>query len=191
MTPGPGLERCASRDCLHVQYLTAMEGLGQWGEHPLHSGEPPPSPRTVSLLLSPRSMTHDAPAFYRAMRRSSSGFPEIGNTARCLGARPKYEQEDGDIPVDATGYVQPRTGGMSMTFKDPHHLPQHRRPKSLGGVGKDPVFCFVGPSPDTLVPRQDTRANPHHFVLEPAGRCLFTEFTRNIATTQPKWEEVR
>jgi hypothetical protein len=136
-------------------------------------------------------MPHDAPVFYRAMRRASSGFPEVGNTARCLGARPKYEQEEGDIPVDAIGYVQPKTGGMSMTFKDPHHLPHHRRPKSLGGMGKDPVFCFAGPSPETLVPRQDTRANPHHFVLEPAGRCLFTEFTRNIATTQPKWEEVR
>jgi hypothetical protein len=47
---------------------------------------------------------------YRAMRPDSEGRPELGSTARMLGARPGR-----DIPVDDDGCVHPGPGRRTIS----------------------------------------------------------------------------
>ena len=76
---------------------------------------------------------------FRSMKMNSDGFPLCGESARCLGVRPKFDQ-NGDIPLDENGKVKPGTGGMSV-FDDPDKLPKHRKPFWMrGGEGRDSLF---------------------------------------------------
>ena len=94
--------------------------------------------------------------------------PRCGPDARSLGARVPR-----DIEPDDRGDVHPETGGMSVSPDDPRNLPQHRRPPSLGGPGKDPVFVvFVIADVDvgaSLVFRPDARNPGRHGFVEPAA----------------------
>jgi hypothetical protein len=75
---------------------------------------------------------------YRAMRAAADGLPEAGATARTLGARPGPGPGT-DISVIG-GRVQPGPHGMSVTMDDPTLLPKVRKPRSMGGDGRDPLF---------------------------------------------------
>jgi len=74
---------------------------------------------------------------YRAMRKETDGLPALGESSSTLGARAQV-----DIPVEASGRVRPETGGMSVAPDDPRRLPKPRRPFSLGGTGRHPVFAL-------------------------------------------------
>jgi len=62
--------------------------------------------------------------YYRIMRSSPDGAPLCGASATRLGVRDK------DVVIDSAGFVQPKTGGMSVTPDDPRHLPEEFRPES-------------------------------------------------------------
>ena len=106
----------------------------------------------------------------------------VGPTARTLGVRP-----DDDIPVVA-GMVQSRKGGMSVAPDHPSFLPDHRRPPTFGGTGKDPIW---GISTDSLgielTFRQD---GPWHGLFEPAREMSIGEFQRALADLASNWFQI-
>lgn len=58
------------------------------------------------------------------------------------------------LAVNASDPVLPRQGGMSVAPNDPLNLQRHRRPASLGGIGRDPVWYIEA---DDLGPDLDFR----------------------------------
>jgi hypothetical protein len=104
-----------------------------------------------------------------------------GPTARTLGVRP-----GDDIPV-VSGRVRPGTGGMSVAPDSPMNLPDHRRPPSLGGTGKDPVWAMTIDSlGDDLVFHQD---RPNHGLFEPAREMSIDDLQRALADLASKWSK--
>lgn len=120
---------------------------------------------------------------FRGMRGAADGSPELGNTAKTLGARPGI-----DIPVDEGGIVRPGTGGMSVN-DSPTGMPEFRRPPSFGGSGKDlNMYCIsscdIGPGL-----RYAPDAGGHGF-LEPAWEMPFSEYQGYLQGTAGSWSEV-
>ena len=119
---------------------------------------------------------------FRAMKEDSNGKPLTGRSARTLGVRicgPRI-----DIPICA-GRVYPQTGGMSVTPDCVMRLPKSRRPKSLGGWGRDPVFSLqVSDLSSSLTLRGD---KPTHALIEPSRCCLFEEFEQHLHDTKERW----
>jgi len=75
------------------------------------------------------------------MKAAADGFPEVGRSSRKLGVR--IDGPTPDIPVRSDRDVEPETGGMSVTLDSAANLPIARRPRSLGGFGRDPVFSLL------------------------------------------------
>ncbi|MDQ4071014.1 MAG: sugar-binding protein [Actinomycetota bacterium] len=124
------------------------------------------------------------PDIFRSMKRGAAG-PEVGPTARTLGARPGV-----DIPVDAAGRVKPGTGGMSVSPGSPHNLPSHRRPAELGGTGKDPVWCTgTCTLPEGLTYRPDPKNPSGHGFVEPSRPMTFNEYQQLLESTRKLWRE--
>ena len=123
------------------------------------------------------------------MRPDASGErPRVADGAATLDVRRGH-----DIPVDANGVVQPRSGGMSVVADAPSNLPGHRLPPELGGTGKGhAVFRIFQPSlPRCLVARQDNpRFHPEHRCIEPTQECLFEDFRVDIINTCDLWERI-
>ncbi len=117
---------------------------------------------------------------FRAMKANDDDLPIQGQSGRTLGARPGT-----DIPLSETETVAPGSGGMSVAPDDPGNLPNHRRPPSLGGDGRDPVFKIqVDLLPNSLTINQD---KPTHAMIEPACECLFDFYQTEIHNTQSDW----
>ena len=123
---------------------------------------------------------------YRSMKEDN-GMPEIGNSARSLGARPGYgpELDTGeDILVDTRGNVHPNEGGIS-TAPTPEDLPDFRRPPEFGGTGKDPVWKIntneLGPDLK-YVPDSST-----HGTIQPNHDMSYIDYQNALARTQPFW----
>jgi len=130
------------------------------------------------LGLCPKSKKR----LYRGMKETEEG-PEIGPSARTLGARP-----DVDISV-VNGQVEPDNGGISVSPDDPANLPPHRRPPALGGTGRDPVWEIDA---DDLGPhlRYDEDTPGKHGTIQPAYPMTLEEFQRRLAETQGRWRKV-
>jgi hypothetical protein len=125
----------------------------------------------------------DGTTLFRGMRGAADGSPELGSTAKTLGARPGI-----DIPVDEGGMVRPGTGGMSVN-DSPTGMPEYRRPPSFGGSGKDlNMYCIsscdIGPGL-----RYAPDAGGHGF-LEPAWEMPFSEYQGYLQGTAGSWGEV-
>jgi len=121
---------------------------------------------------------------FRAMKADKNNLPLAGQTSRTLGARPGGPP-DGDIPILENGLVLPSSGGMSVAPNDPRHLPPHRRPRSLQGNGRDPVFKLqVELLPESLKVRQDKST---HAMIEPSNECFFDFYQNQIHNTQSDW----
>jgi len=124
------------------------------------------------------------PDLYRAMRPAEGGRPSLGRSARSLGIRPQT-----DIPV-VEGMVSPLSGGMSVSLGDPRYLPEHRRPLSLGGTGKDPVYRLKARQvPKALAVRSDADLEGHAF-LEPAHVMPIETYEESIASSQRRWRRI-
>ncbi|MBV9281414.1 MAG: hypothetical protein JOZ41_15140 [Chloroflexi bacterium] len=121
------------------------------------------------------------------MKADNDGLPAVCSSARCLGVRPGTGFAT-DVEVDANGYVHPGTGGMSVAPNNPRNLPEIRRPRALGGLGKDPVWCIgAGMLGDNLVYRADA-ANPSgHGFIEPARPMLFEDYQSSLIGTRQHW----
>lgn len=119
---------------------------------------------------------------YGSMRAASDGQPECGSTARELGVRPT------DIRPNRHGNVKPGVGGMSVSPDSPRNLPTHRKPPSLGGDGRDPVWC-ISLLGRALRYRPDRRAPSEHGFVEPAATIHVTKYKRALCQTRARWEE--
>ncbi len=118
---------------------------------------------------------------FRAMRKADDGTPEVGPSARSLGARP-----DVDIPVDCDGCVHPGTGGVSASPDSPSHLPPHRRPQEFGGTGKDPVWKIESDSlGDDLRFVPDSKT---HGTIQPSRSMTLEEYQQALGETVYQWE---
>jgi hypothetical protein len=124
-----------------------------------------------------------AERIYRSMKIAGDGYPAPGPTARTLGVRSGV-----DIPVDVDGVVVGGNGGMSVAPDSPDHLPEHRRPTSLGGTGKDPVWELdVADLGDSLVYREDPLMPAVHGFIEPRRPMVFAEFEAALVETRRAW----
>ena len=79
---------------------------------------------------------------YRSMREETDGFPAVGPSGRLLGIRGDDTTTPDVAAVNPTDPVGPGDGGLSVAPGDPMLLLRHRRPPSLGGTGRDPVWCY-------------------------------------------------
>ncbi|MFN2595200.1 MAG: RHS repeat domain-containing protein [Actinomycetota bacterium] len=136
-----------------------------------------------SIRLPFGRVAEDGSTLFRGMRGAADGSPELGSSAKTLGARPGI-----DITVDEGGMVRPGTGGMSVN-DSPTGMPEYRRPPSFGGSGKDlNMYCIsscdLGPGlryvPDAV----------GHGFLEPAWEMPFEEYQGYLHTTAGSWTEV-
>lgn len=117
-------------------------------------------------------------SLYRAMAAGDGGTPAVGRND--LGVRPV------DLQPDADGIAQPGRGGMSVAPDDPMNLPIFRRPASLAGTGKKPVWAIpdatLGPN---LIFRQDTAT---HGMVEPPSAMPWPQYIGALEATASKWE---
>lgn len=118
------------------------------------------------------------------MKDDGTGSPAVGQSARMLGVRPGK-----DIPVNDDDTVSPNTGGMSVAFDRPEHLPPHRRPSRFGGTGRDPVFAIEQEQVQALVVREKVTDRTRG-LIEPPVRCLLIEFEKALADTREAWSLV-
>ena len=128
---------------------------------------------------------------FRAMKKADDRLPTLGRTARTLGVRvsaagtlpedpPKF-----DVYPDAGGHVTPGWG-LSVAMDDPGALPRHRKPPSLGGEGRDPVFSLPMSAVGKILNVNEDR--PPHALIEPTTRCSLTEYEVALAGTRPSWK---
>jgi hypothetical protein len=75
---------------------------------------------------------------------------------------------------------------MSVALDNPRELPEHRRPPSLDGTGRDPVFAAVLQLSRLLYARQD-RPPELHACVEPAEACAPEVFQANLGATRSRW----
>lgn len=115
---------------------------------------------------------------FRAMKQDGSR-PACGASATTLGVR------DLDIPTAPDGTVTPNTGGMSATPDDEWELPVHRRPATLYGTGRHPVWWTeVAVKQAPLRYRVDS---PHHGNVEPATAMPRNTYVAELWATAGKW----
>jgi|SRR5437667_6596390 len=123
---------------------------------------------------------------FRSMQEDASGLPVTGPGGRMLGVRPGTSASPDVLAVNPTDSVCPGDGGMSVAPDDPGGLPRHRRPASLGGIGRDPVWYI---EEDDLAPdlefRQDSAV---HGVIEPSRPMTLQEFQDALAGTRQQWK---
>ena len=125
--------------------------------------------------------TGSARDLYRAMRIDGE-TPEVAPNQ--LGVR--TEGEHADITPDADGTVWPDTGGMSVTPDDPEDLPYHRRPVSLEGSCRWPVWVISSSdivSPLVVQPQEET-----HWFIEPSHPMAVAQYTSALVGTAPLWQ---
>lgn len=80
---------------------------------------------------------------------------------------------------------------MSATSGSPTSLPIHRRPPSLGGTGRGPVFALeVDALGANLRWRRDPDGPSGHGFVEPVRRMPFTEYQQALWATRPHWKLV-
>lgn len=117
------------------------------------------------------------------MRADADDFPLLAeNSSAGLGAR-----VPADINVTMDGMVRPASGGMSVTFGDPRHLPPHLRPATYGGRGRNPLWRIqAGDFGPHLRIRIDPD-NEHHGLVEPARTMSWEEYRSHLASSRRAW----
>lgn len=117
------------------------------------------------------------------MKEAPDGLPDVGPSARTLGARP-----ENDIRMNPARIVLPGTGGISVTPGDPHALPRHRLPTALGGTGKDPLWWIGAEGLGMeLTYRPDPAQPTRHGFIEPAREMTFNQYQQALADTRRIW----
>ena len=124
---------------------------------------------------------------FRAMREAADGGPHLGASSRSLGARPGI-----DIPaLQDDDSVFPDQGGISVSPRDPVHLPFHRRPRSLGGCGVDPVWSIEAVDLGVdLVYRPDPDDPLRHGFIEPSHPIMLEAYQDALTQTRDRWRKV-
>jgi RHS repeat-associated protein len=180
--PESGLDYNQQRhyDAEAGRYLSP-DPMGLAGGPDPHAYVPNPTRWVDPLGLTPC----DPADLFRSMR-DAGGVPEVGPSARTLGARPGT-----DIPVDSAGMVHPNTGGVSVSPGSPTNLPEFRRPPEFGGTGKDPVWTINERDlPDGLSYRPDPANPTGHGLLEPSRSMALSDYQQLLEVTRPGWSRV-
>jgi hypothetical protein len=126
---------------------------------------------------------------YRSMKEDADGLPMVGRSPRMLGVRTGSDPTP-DVTASApSDPVVPGQGGMSVAPGDPMHLQPFRRPPSLGGIGKDPVWWI---DTDDLEPELGFRQDrPTHGLVEPRHTMPLQDFEGALAKTRSRWKLYR
>jgi len=123
---------------------------------------------------------------FRSMRESPDHLPKPGPSARLLGVRPGNDQTPDVSAIQPTDMIHPGREGMSVAPDDPMFLPKHRRPSSLGGLGKEPVWYLesddLGPDLEFLQERLE------HGVIAPSKPMTLQEYQEALAKTRSRWK---
>lgn len=120
---------------------------------------------------------------YRAMKRADDERPLCEDSARGLGARVPT-----DIGADSAGDVHPETGGMSVTPDDPTRMNMLRRPRALGGLGKDPLWVLDDVAlTDELTWRRDPADPEVHAFVEPVRVMPLESYRHALCETRNQW----
>lgn len=124
-------------------------------------------------------------AVCRSMK-NDNGVPQTGESARTLGVRPGTGDKV-DIAVSDDGMVKHGEGGMSVV-PDPNNLSDFKKPPSLGGKCKDPVWVIntdcLGPK---LVYKPDLPVNATHGTIQPKYTMPYNEYVEALEATQSYW----
>src|SRR5258708_4784834 len=123
---------------------------------------------------------------FRSMREAADGLPEVGPTARQLGVRPGNVPAPDVAAILPTDPVKPGQGGMSVAPGDPMDLPILRRPASLGGIGRDPVWYIE--ADDLGADLQLLLDRPKHGLVEPSRPLTLQELQQALAATRNRWK---
>ena len=122
---------------------------------------------------------------FRSMKEDVDGLPLVGASARTLGVRPGTSRTPDVQASHPLDLVLPGQGGLSVAPDDPMHLERHRRPASLGGIGRDPVWYI---ETDDLAPDLQFRLETAtHGVIEVSRPMMLQEFQDALAATRTKW----
>jgi hypothetical protein len=122
------------------------------------------------------------PLLYRSMPVAEDGFPVTD--WRGVGIR-----EDHDIFIDEERDVHPGSGGMSV-FVDPMAAPPFRRPPSLGGDSKHPMWSISSDDlGEDLEFVQD--GGSKHGAVEPITTMSLTSYLDALAETREGWTPVQ
>lgn len=119
------------------------------------------------------------------MIEAVDGLPEIGQSARKLGVRTGDHTTPDILAVDPSDIVSPGDGGLSVAPDDPKHLPRHRRPATLGGIGVDPVWVIA--VTDLQIELAVVRDSPTHALIEPLNPMTLADYEAALAQTRVKW----
>lgn len=139
-------------------------------------------PVALPVPLTEDKTEENGRLIYRSMKGDDMGFPLVEESARGLGVRINQ-----DIPL-AYDQVLPLTGGMSTAPDNPLNLPSHRRPPSLGGTGKDPVFEFNTKNlPLGLKWVQDA---PGHGTIQPSFVMPYETYKTLLSSTKYLWKKI-
>jgi hypothetical protein len=128
---------------------------------------------------------------FRAMKKADDYLPVLGRTARTLGVRVSAagavpeDSPDFDVYPDAASHVTPGRG-LSVAMDNPGGLPRHRKPRSLGGEGRDPVFSLPLSAVGKVLNVNEDR--PPHALIEPASPCSLADYEAALAGTRQSWK---
>lgn len=127
----------------------------------------------------------------------ADGRPEVGCGGNLLGVRVGSGETD-DIPEE-NGYVQPGTGGMSVSPSletlPPHRIPRRLQSRIPEATGSNQLHCwsmgegaFVHSSvTERLILRPDPKAPERHGFVEPEQEMPVAEYEAAITATQNLW----
>ena len=123
---------------------------------------------------------------YRAMRLGFGG-PDCGPAANKLGVRVPSEPPPArvDLVPDLVGFVQPKTGGMSV-FAAFTALPISRLPTSHGGYNQKDVL-FVLDDTAIVPPLAYLPDHGAHGTIQPVAPMPVADYQGALCDTKPHW----
>ena len=122
---------------------------------------------------------------FRSMIEEMDGMPKLGRSARELGVRTGDKTPHNDVDAVNLGDQVLPMKGLSVSPDDPMNLEKHRRPASLGGTGKDPVWEI-----DTDDLGHDLIYLPDsgvHGYIAPKRLMTLYEYERALESLRDKW----
>lgn len=117
---------------------------------------------------------------YKDLRRAGD-VPDCGTGG--LHVRPVKDVE----AVEQNDLVHPLGGGLSVTPDDPMLMPQSRKPRSLGGTSRKPIWSLEVPvlAEYDLSCRRD---RTDHALVEVTRTVTLQEAQDQLCETASRWE---
>ncbi len=146
-----------------------------------------------------------AKLYYRGMV-AENGKPKIGRSARLLGVRPSIDIDIEQMPrdyLDDHGYLRPEaernptgelvdvairnTKGMSTSLSI-ESLPAFRRPATVGGTGRDPLWQVE--DSNVTGDLEAVQDGATHISIMPRTTMLLERYETALAKTQDDWKRI-